>query len=269
MEDKYNCKLCRFNTNILYNFDKHMETKKHKKNVEENAVNSETISLCNDEGECDTCKKRYKSKSGLWKHKQKCGKGTATDNKLVEIVNTLITQHNEFRNFMIERPPAITNITNNNFNINIFLNEECKDAMNIKDFVKEIAFEYSNYENIDKLGYVANKTGLIMDQLNKLSLNRRPLHYYIKNDNEKSIHVRDDDKWKLETPENKPILEGAIKELNDKEYQDFFKVSFKKSNGDVNNLKNFSKIRDKITNAYTEGNIHETITDNILETVTL
>ena len=151
-------------------------------------------------------------------------------------------------------------ITNNNLNLNFFLNEQCKNAINMIDFVKSIVFELKDFENIQDKGYIENKTNIILENLNKLTVYERPLHY-IKQEEEKVIHIRDENQWKKESEENKPILENALKELDNNEYDDLYKTikvtgvsqrGKKTVDYDVNKVPNFTEIKEILEEENTE-----------------
>ena len=102
-----------------------------------------------------------------------------------------------------------------------------------------------------------------MENLNKLTLYERPLHY---EKQEEVIHIRDDDKWKKETERNKPILENAIYYANEKEYMNFFEVYKKKTNGDVREDKDFEVVKTTLIKEDNDGSNKEII-ENVLEKV--
>ena len=264
---KFSCEKCNFNTNNNYDFNKHILTDKHKK---EGKIEYKY--------ECKNCNKKYISNTGLWKHKKTCKQPeniVITNQELSnENVKTLIIQNQqhqkdieELKNLIIEltKKEQLAPITNNDnkLNINLFLNEQCKNAINMIDFVKSIVFELKDFENLLDKGYIENKTNIILENLNKLTLYERPLHY---EKQEEIIHIRDEDKWKKETELNKPILENAILYANEKEYMNFFEVYCKKTNGDVREDKDFEVVKKTLIKDDNDGSNKEII-ENILEKV--
>ena len=223
------CEICNFKCCKLSNYNIHILTRKHKilqNTTEENAKNAEYI--------CD-CNKVYKHHSSLWNHKKKCNfkikentnEETKTDENVDVDINdknlilTLIQQNNELQKQMLEViKNGTTNINNsmNNshnktFNLQVFLNETCKDAMNIMDFVDSIKIQLSDIESIGELGYVNGMSKLIIKHLNALEENMRPVH--CSDPKRDSLYVKDQNVWEKEDPENKKIKK-AIKYISNK-----------------------------------------------------
>jgi hypothetical protein len=250
-DKKFNCDKCFFNSNNKTEYYRHLQTKKHIKNTEIAEKN------CNERKyECKKCHKKYQSNNGLWGHKKKCNfveceQNTSIDIKqkdsefveqkddiseeqnvrkiLLEKIKMLEEtmkkmfedKFNEFENKMIKNTPNITNNNNiNNINnINIFLNENCKDAMNLMDFVKTVVFDVTNYSEIQRNGYVNNKIDLFVEKFNELPFIKRPLHY-IKNEADKSIHIKDKNIWKEQHKES-AILNNAMIYIDENNYVNF------------------------------------------------
>ena len=289
------CEKCKYTAKNNSDYKKHILTKKH---LNTNETNSE----CN--YQCSHCNKKYNSNSGLWRHKKKCKeiKKEKTDendelremikqlilkqegmknDELRELIKQLILKQDGIENMIIQlsknQPVPIIN-NNNNLNINLFLNEQCKNAINMIDFVKSIVFELKDFENIQDKGYIENKTNIILENLNKLTVYERPLHY-IKNEcneEEKIIHIRDENQWKKESEDNKPILENALKELDNNEYDDLYKTikvmgvsqrGKKMVDYDVNKFPNFPEVKEileKEDNEETKNFIISSILKNVV-----
>ena len=113
---------------------------------------------------------------------------------------------------------TITNSNNNNktFNLQVFLNEECKDAMNMSDFINSIEIKISDLVNIGKLGYVEGVSNIIMKQLNDTDMNKRPVH--CSDAKRETLYVKEENKWEKETQETKQML-TAVRGVNKKNYQ--------------------------------------------------
>ena len=274
---KYNCEKCN------KKYKGHSGLWKHKQLCKESPseINTE-IKEC--KYECNICNKRYNSQSGLWKHNKTCRVVIQETPKISnEIINEKIDKQNqtieELKNLIIEltkkeQPAPITNNNNDNkLNINLFLNEQCKNAINMIDFVKTIVFELKDFENLLDKGFIENKTNIILENLNKLTLYERPLHY---EKQEEVIHIRDDDKWKKETEKNNPIFENAMKELENNEYDDLYKtikVTGVSHRGkptvdyDVDKVPNFIEIKEileKEDNKETKKIIISSILENVV-----
>ena len=121
--------------------------------------------------------------------------------------NQLEIQPVNHTNISVENQYTTTNTTNNNFNINIFL-EGCKDAINYVDFIESLrgSISITNIQNIGNHGYVKGYTLNIVDKLRKFPLYQRPIHYH---EPEETIYIRDDNEWKSNKIEIKEIMNGT------------------------------------------------------------
>jgi hypothetical protein len=244
---KFICENCDFGCCKQSDWNRHLMTSKHqngKKNGK-NGKNGNEITP-NDKYVCE-CGKYYSHQSGLVRHKkaQFCAKN-ATDhnnfndvnsltNLVLEVVkqnkelvtlNTELTvktseaykQNQELTNRLVEMCGNTTNNTqinnsnsfNNNktFNLNVFLNETCKDAMNITEFVDSLQLQLSDLEEVGKLGFVEGISKIIVKNLKALDVHKRPVHCADKK--REVIYIKDDDKWEKEN-EQKVKLRKAIK----------------------------------------------------------
>ena len=196
----YICEDCNYNTIHKRDYNRHILTAKHLKRINDY---KKTIILYS----CD-CGKTYKYRQGLWKHKRKCNyKNLESKEKENENILKLITENKELRNLLLKQSeqiseliPKVGNNNNNNnkqFNINVFLNEKCKDAISIKDFVENITITMRDLDFTKANGNIKGITNIITNNLSKLSLYKRPLHCYDKQD--KVLYIknkeweRDDD----------------------------------------------------------------------------
>ena len=236
---KFFCDFCEIKTDNKKDYTKHLLTAKHKKN--EYLTNIEHISPKNPIiHNCKNCNKNYKSRVGLWNHKKKCDskKDKLINEEKTEDLNQEITpsmilnviqQNQEFKDLLLEqnkiiiemsKNSQINNTINNNnnsnnktFNLQLFLNETCKDAMNIMDFVDSIKIQLCDIESIGELGFVNGMSKLIIKHLNALDENMRPVHC---NDPKRdSLYVKDSNVWEKEDPDNKKIKK-AIKYISHK-----------------------------------------------------
>jgi hypothetical protein len=226
----YSCDLCDFRCSKKSNYDIHLTTAKHVFRTKSNNFTKENAEK---PFFCDLCKKCYKSKSGFWYHKQKCAdknntvsKGediptektqtnNDTDFDLKTLFLDMVKQNEEFKKLLIDQHkenhelhkkmlelasnPSITNnnngtINNNNkFNLNFFLNETCKDAMNIQEFIDYVKVQHSDFENFGKYGYVESMTRIIMRNLMELEVHRRPIH--CTDAKREVLYVKDNNVW--------------------------------------------------------------------------
>ena len=247
-QGKYFCKICDYDCYKKYNYERHILTAKHIKTT--NSTKNENLEQ-NNKYMCDNCSKMYKDRAGLWRHKKKCPikKSENIENNVYELLNitpdiilNVIQQNQEFKDMLIEQNKqnfelqkqnnelqkqmlevikngTINNTINNNnshnktFNLQVFLNETCKDAMNIMDFVDSIKIQLSDIESIGELGYVNGMSKLIIKHLNALDENMRPIH--CSDPKRDSMYVKDQNVWAKEDPDNKKIKK-AIKYISHK-----------------------------------------------------
>jgi len=182
--------------------------------------------LPNTKYHCENCEKTFNDRAGLWRHKKKCLK---EDDQYIDGINIkdkdalvlhLLKQNGELQNKIIEMAKNTSQITNNTnntnshnttnnaFNLNFFLNETCKDAMNISDFVSSIKLNLEDLENTGRQGYIEGISNIIITNLNNLEQCFRPLH--CSDLKREVLYIKENNKWEKETSD-KPILTKAIK----------------------------------------------------------
>ena len=216
---KFICESCDFKCSKQSDWNRHLLTAKHKKLINPNNFtpkNAESVFSCD-------CGKVYKHMSSLCAHKKKCsGESLYIDGINIKdkdaLVLHLLKQNGELQNKLIElsKEKSITtnsnnnshNTTNNAFNLNFFLNETCKDAMNISDFVSSIKLNLEDLENTGRQGYIEGISNIIIKNLNNLEQCFRPLH--CSDLKREVLYIKENDKWEKETSD-KPILTKAIK----------------------------------------------------------
>jgi hypothetical protein len=279
--EKFTCKKCDFKSSKKGDWMRHISTTKHKKNSSVTPSDEELHKKTSDYI-CMNCSKNYISRNGLWLHKQKCknikevkpqipdaGISDASNN----IIQLLIKESSEFKNIILEIVKSNTDIqkqmldvckssnsvintnshnnttTNNKiFNLQVFLNEECKDAMNMSDFINSIEIKTSDLVNIGKLGYVEGVSNIIIKQLNDTEVNKRPVH--CSDAKRETLYVKEENKWEKETQETKQML-TAVRGVNKKNYQilnnwkeTYPKCTDSKSNQSDEYMKVVSKVMD-------------------------
>jgi hypothetical protein len=206
--NKYNCQVCEYVTNKKSSYDKHLLTTKHL--LKQKATKScpkvaPNLNAC-------SCGSYFTSRTTLWRHKKKCFPNKEDESELTdkEIIKALlkITQ-NGITNNSNNNTNSNNTINNNKiFNLNFFLNETCKDAMNISDFVKSVKVELDDLENTGRRGYVQGITTIVVKNLNKIEETLRPLH--CSDTKREVLYIKDNNEWTKET-DDKPILTKAIK----------------------------------------------------------
>jgi hypothetical protein len=225
---KYVCDVCDYITLRKCNFNTHLISRRHVTNTvngniwkPNSAKFSETTYLC------QNCNKEFINRSGLWKHKQKCSCNIYENKKLNDLdkddlIKALIEQNAKLMSILENGTHTTNNNTTNNnhtnshnkaFNLNFFLNETCKNAMNITDFVDSIKLQLSDLMDVGELGYVEGISKIIVKNLNNLDETERPIHCTDKK--RETMYVKDEDQWEKED-ENKTRLKKAVSKIADK-----------------------------------------------------
>ena len=229
----YSCETCAFNTSRLSQYNIHLMTAKHKKMTNDDTILSAGVLELKFNCECG---KTYKHRQGLHIHKKRCNLETqqvvVLENQVVlptldnTMVFELIKQNQEFKELLIEqnkkimelsREPRVINNTNctqnTNFNLQLFLNETCKDAISADQFIKDIQISFTDLENIGSQGYIQGFTDLIMKQLRIMDVTKRPLHCTdIKRE---TIYIKEADTWNKDN-EDKTKLKNVIEKVANK-----------------------------------------------------
>jgi len=227
----YQCKKCSFECSRKFNFDKHLLTRKHKNTpstpsgVEKNSINVKKF-------EC-VCGKEYKHKQNLYVHKNKCTalkeQPEITTNMFMELLKQnsefqkiIVEQNQEFQKILLEQnnkmielashPQTINSnnntINNNKFNLNVFLNETCKDALNINEFVNSLQISLTDTERVGTEGFVEGISRIFLNGLKQLDIYKRPIHC---SDLKREImHVKDNNIW-MKEEEDTPKIVNAVK----------------------------------------------------------
>ena len=237
--EKYVCELCDYSTSRSSQYKRHLETDKHQNN-EKSTFCQQISTNGTTQGSqfvCD-CGKIYKERSGLWRHKKKCSDTkdfdsikekakTITDKD--ELIMFLIKECTDYKNMLMEQQGMMmkviengvgnnshnNNCNNNNktFNLQVFLNETCKDAMNITDFVDSIKLQLPDLEKFAEVGYVDGISSIINSNLKALDITHRPVHCTDKK--RETMYIKDDNQWTKED-ENKTKLRKVIQKISNK-----------------------------------------------------
>ena len=225
---KHKCELCYYSTSSYRHFQKHLETQKHQSKMneeQEHEVDSdnekETIKILVDEikSKDEEIKSKDEEIKGLIFKLYEDQKDINEELKRMNACNNSIQgSHNTINN--------LTNNTNNTFNLHFFLNETCKNAMNIEDFVESIVIDVKDLKYLGNKGYVEGISSIIIDKLNKMSIEMRPMHCTdIKREN---IYVRTDNNWEKEDAK-KTKTNGLIREVqraNTRALQDVYQKEY-------------------------------------------
>lgn len=318
---KYFCENCKYGTEFLKDYNKHMRTKKHLANV-----NPETkLPFI-----CD-CGKQYKHHSSLYNHKKSCKIVNKTllenSNSVIypvthvqpvyesseetssldsTMVMSILKENNDFKSMLlqqsdhmkqvqiennelqkqlidvIKQQQSITtttnhntnNITNNNqsFNLNFFLNEQCKNAMNIGDFIQSLKLEASDIAETGRLGYVQGISRIFMNKLNELDMYTRPLH--CTDLKRETLYIKEDNRWEKDN-DNKDKLKCIVEKVAVKNYDMLPQWQEQNPNHLVTNTPECDQFMEIACNVLGGGNEKESnkfqnqIMRNVLKEVTL
>ena len=231
---KFVCESCDFECSKQSDWIRHINRPKHIK--EQKSIN-ETPK--NTTYSCINCGKEYKYYAGLWKHNKTCIQETIVEKEhidenivieenheptaneikiLTNLVLEVVKSNSEMQKQMMEmykQGAGGTQINNNNshnkttnshnktFNLQFFLNEQCKDAMNIMDFVNTFQLSFADFERIGEVGYVEGISSIVMDKLNEMDVYKRPIH--CSDAKRETMHVKDNGVWSKDSPTNDKI----------------------------------------------------------------
>lgn len=231
----YSCLICNYNTSRKSSYDKHLMTSSHNELTNVNNKVAKSCKKVANELTCENCNKTYTSRAGLWKHKKTCSLNETdmvynNDEPLMtdkQLVMHLLKENSEFKNMIMKLVEKVETHNDNNhhniittmnshnkaFNLNFFLNETCKNAMNISDFVDSLQLQLSDLECIGDLGYVEGISKIIVKSLKALDESERPIHCTDKK--RETFYIKNDNKWEKED-ENKTHIRKAIKNVADK-----------------------------------------------------
>jgi transcription elongation factor Elf1 len=216
----FECLFCDYKSSNKYDYMKHLATLKHKNcdNGSKMVVNGSTLSQKIAKYNCE-CGRTYKYDSGYYRHKKKCSSAILLESNETtdkDLIMMLIKQNSQLleviKNGTNNTTTNSNNINSNNktFNLQFFLNETCKDAMNITDFVDSIKLQLSDLENVGKLGYVEGISNIITTNLKALDVTQRPVHCTDKK--REVLYIKDENKWQKEDDDKKRI-KRAIKRV--------------------------------------------------------
>jgi hypothetical protein len=240
------CKVCDYNTCKKSDFDKHLSTRKHDGMVTMETMETKKSQKVAQHNMCNKCKKVYNTRSGLWKHMKTCdyitnvsvlsSEGYEKNESPVKIDNLysipnkdelllkLIKDNDEMMKIIKGQQeqinsiiPKIGNTTNNNttnnFNLNVFLNEQCKDALNISDFIDSLKITLEDLLFSKSNGISRGITDVMIKGLKELDIHKRPIHCTdIKRD---IMYIKDEDKWQKD--ENHDMMKNTIVKIADME----------------------------------------------------
>jgi len=228
---KFCCDNCNYKCSKPSEYNKHISTAKHKILQNPTYVNIDTYNCL--------CGKSYKHSSTFYAHKKKCIIANKSDNEenmiitpttefsekelimmIVKQNTELIKENNEFKNMMLEilkngttqNSHNTNNSHNKAFNLNFFLNETCKNAMNITEFADSIKLQLSDFENVGDVGFITGISNIIIKNLKALDITQRPIH--CTDQKRETIYIKDEDKWEKEDEKNQKCHKFIKKIVN-------------------------------------------------------
>jgi hypothetical protein len=241
MSESYFCEQCDYKCGDSSNWNRHKRTQKHlgiSKKVPKSLV-------------CDLCdfvcykQSKFDIHKNTEKHKKRAVENIKSPPDFISIISQLLNQNNELKNFIVEQASehkketnemvnkvieqtnkvldtvkpsntimanTINNNNNQKFNINVYLNEQCKDAINFSDFIKNLEVSREDLENNAQLGFVGGVSKILIDSLKQLDKTERPIH--CTDVKRETMYIKDEDKWNKQDDSTK--LNKAIQEVTRK-----------------------------------------------------
>jgi hypothetical protein len=234
----FSCEPCGFKCYKESEFNRHIATPKHAKfttvykSLQKTAVTENALKC--------KCSKTYTTRMGLWKHKKKCPIANSKTNDIIlselkdfhnmdkdGLILKLLKDNEEIREILKDILPKIGNNTiinnnnttnnnnnmTNNFNLNVFLNEQCKDALNISEFVDSLKITFEDLLYSKKNGLVEGISNVMIRGLKELDIYKRPIHCTDRK--RETMYIKDHEKW--EKDETHEIMRNTIEKIADKE----------------------------------------------------
>ena len=290
----YNCEPCGFTTDNKTDYERHLTRKKHI--IKSNSINGHPSPIYNTYT-CPSCYKSFKCRTSIYKHKAICKEAettidytataptasapTQSEQNLCEVLAKnftnamllLVQQNAEFQSKIMEmckngglggmsnshNTITTTNSNNPTFNMNMFLNEKCKDAMNMKDFVNSIQLNMTDMENMDRLGYVEGMSTIFIDNLQKTDLYKRPVHCSdMKRD---TLYVKENDQWEREGPDHAKMTKAvlAVEHKNVVLVNEWANANPRCLNSNTRENEKYFRLSTIVTDGDKEGNIAKVI----------
>lgn len=224
---EYKCELCKFSTCKLFDHNRHLSTSKHKVLTQKCLENEKNEANNKKKYQC-SCGKKYNYRQSLYVHKKTCSNKKNLEKNLekeegkIDLVTFLLKENSELKGMILEVCKNMKSITTNNtnsnnnnttFNLQFFLNETCKDAINLSEFVDSIKLELKDLENVGSKGYVMGISDIILKNLKPLDVTMRPVH--CSDLKREVVYVKEENVWSNDGKENLK-LKKAIKQVTNK-----------------------------------------------------
>ena len=215
MHSKYYCQVCDYGCSRKFLWEQHLGTRKHKSATQATDCQPENMQNT-DLHVCDMCGREYKQRSGLWRHKKKCvakessvivnkeelvvteSNGDDTDMRLLvkEMMTHMRTQAEQLQaqnKIISDMIPKMGSNNNNRFNINVFLNEQCKDALDMSDFLESLQIQLRDLDYIRDNGLLEGISTVFIKGLNQLDTFKRPIH--CTDVKRETLYIKDGGEW--------------------------------------------------------------------------
>ena len=219
----FNCQNCDYVCSKRCDYEKHLLTLKHnfRTNLEQKVAKNQTF-------RCKFCDKFYSARNSLWYHEKKCiGIEEENDTQMKDtetLIQYLLKENTEFKQLMIEQNKHMVelaknagtnnnNTTNNHFNLNFFLQETCKNAMNIMDFVNQLQIGVDDLEETGTVGFANGISKIFINGLKQIDVTYRPVH--CSDPKRETLYIKNNDEWNKED-DDRTTLTNAIKRIANK-----------------------------------------------------
>ena len=294
---RFVCEICDFKCYMKCDWDKHIMRPKHINAVSGNNMETKKLKKTYT---CE-CGKSFLSNSGLWKHKKSCITEEPLEHSDFDnpenLIKYLMKENAEFKQLLIDQNKQMmaqnnnmmsqndrimelsknvgnhnnNNNNNNSFNLNMYLNETCKDALNIMDFVNQLKIGLTELEETGRLGFANGISKIFIDGLKQIDINNRPVH--CSDSKRETLYIKSNNEWNKEDGERK-ILTSALKHVankNIKQISEWTKVHPDYNDSDSKDNDRFLKIVSEAMSGSTQDetikNYNKIIKNIVKETV--
>ena len=292
---RFVCEICDFKCYMKCDWDKHIMRPKHINAVSGNNMETKKLKKTYT---CE-CGKSFLSNSGLWKHKKSCITEEPLQHSDLDnpenLIKYLMKENAEFKQLLIDQNKQMmdqnknmmsqndrimelsknvgnhNNNNNNSFNLNMYLNETCKDALNIMDFVNQLKIGLKELEETGRLGFANGISKIFIDGLKQIDINNRPVH--CSDSKRETLYIKSNNEWNKEDGERK-ILTSALKHVankNIKQISEWTKVHPDYNNSDSKENDKFLQIVSEAMSGSTQDetikNYNKIIKNIVKETI--
>lgn len=195
-ENGYYCEKCHYSCNRKFLWTQHLRSKKHNNNKKK------VLKYV-----CEICDMDFTTRQGLHKHKRKCNAN------IEDLVKKLLDENKKLTDKIENMTPNVVN--NNTFNLNVFLNEDCKDAVNLSDFIKSLQIKLPELDCSATNSFSEGISSMFINHLKALEITKRPIH--CSDVKRETLYIKDNNEWLRENAKVKTQMKRAIHEVNKKQ----------------------------------------------------